>query len=45
MKKVILSAFGVFILAILLIAGMSVSSMAAGPVVIGSINPLTGTNA
>ena len=45
MKKVILSAFGVFFLAALLIAGMSVSPMAAGPVVIGSINPLTGTNA
>jgi branched-chain amino acid transport system substrate-binding protein len=45
MKKVILSAVGVFFLAALLIAGMSVSSMAAGPVVVGSINPLTGTNA
>jgi branched-chain amino acid transport system substrate-binding protein len=45
MKKLILSAFGVFFLAIVLIAGISVSSDAAGPVVIGSISPLTGTNA
>ena len=45
MKKIILSAFGVFFLATLLIAGMSVSPEAAGPVVIGSISPLTGTNA
>ncbi len=45
MKKLILSALGVFFLAALLAAGVAVSSEAAGPVVIGSINPLTGTNA
>lgn len=45
MKKLILSVFGVFFLAVVLIAATSVSSEAAGPVVIGSISPLTGTNA
>ena len=45
MKKLIFSCFGVFFLAIALIVGTSVSSDAAEQVVIGSISPLTGTNA
>ena len=45
MRRLVLSLVGVFFLAALLIAGMSVSSQAAEPVVIGSISPLTGTNA
>jgi branched-chain amino acid transport system substrate-binding protein len=45
MKKLILSVFGVFFLAVMFIAATSVFSEAAGPVVIGSISPLTGTNA
>jgi len=45
MKRLVLSLVGVFFLAALLIAGMSFSSEAAEPVIIGSICPLTGTNA
>ena len=45
MKRFALNIVGVFFLAGLLIAGMSFSVDAAEPVVIGSINPLTGTNA
>jgi branched-chain amino acid transport system substrate-binding protein len=45
MKRLVLSIAGVFFLAALLIAGMSGSAEAAEPVVIGSISPLTGTNA
>ena len=45
MKRLVLSIAGVFFLAALLIAGMSFSSEAAAPVIIGSISPLTGTNA
>jgi branched-chain amino acid transport system substrate-binding protein len=45
MKRLVLSIAGVFFLAALLIAGMSFSSEAAEPFVIGSISPLTGTNA
>ncbi len=45
MRRLVLSTVWVSFLAGLLIAGMSVSSQAAEPVVIGSISPLTGTNA
>ena len=45
MRRLVLSIVWVSFLAGLLIAGMSVSSQAAEPVVIGSISPLTGTNA
>jgi len=45
MKRLVLSIAGVFFLAALLIAGMSGSAEAAKPFVIGSISPLTGTNA
>jgi branched-chain amino acid transport system substrate-binding protein len=45
MKRLVLSIAGVFFLAALFIAGMSSSAEAAEPVVIGSISPLTGTNA
>ncbi|MBA7705770.1 Leucine-, isoleucine-, valine-, threonine-, and alanine-binding protein [subsurface metagenome] len=45
MKKFALSIVGVFFLTGVLIAGMSFSIDAAEPVVIGSISPLTGTNA
>ena len=45
MKKFALSIVGVFFLTAVLIAGMSFSIDAAEPVVIGSISPLTGTNA
>ncbi len=45
MRRLVLSLVGVFFLVSLLIAGMPVSSQAAEPVVIGSISPLTGTNA
>ena len=45
MRTLVLSLIGVFFLAALLIAGMSASSGAAEPVIIGSICPLTGTNA
>ena len=45
MRRLVLSLVGVFFLVTLLIVGMSVSSQAAEPVVIGSISPLTGTNA
>jgi len=45
MKRLVLSIAGVFFLAALLIAGMSGSAEAAEPFVIGSISPLTGTNA
>ena len=45
MRRLVLSLVGVFFLVSLLIVGMSVSSGAAEPVVIGSISPLTGTNA
>ena len=45
MKRLAFSIVGIFLLAGLLIAGVSVSPVAAGPVTIGSIGPLTGTNA
>ena len=45
MKRFALSIVGVFFLTAVLIAGMSFSIDAAEPVVIGSISPLTGTNA
>ena len=45
MKKLILFAFGILPLSAMIVAGMSFSSKAAEPLVIGSINPLTGTNA
>ena len=45
MRRLVLSIVWVSFLAGLLIAGMPVSSQAAEPVVIGSISPLTGTNA
>ncbi|MFB0533219.1 MAG: ABC transporter substrate-binding protein, partial [Desulfatiglandales bacterium] len=45
MRRLVLFGVGAFLLAGLLIVGMSVSSQAAEPVVIGSISPLTGTNA
>ena len=45
MRRLVLSIAGVFFLAGILIFGMSVSSEAVEPVVIGSISPLTGTNA
>jgi len=45
MKRLAFSIVGIFLLAGLLTAGVSVSPVAAGPVTIGSISPLTGTNA
>ena len=45
MRRLLLSLVGVFFLGAMLIAGMSASSEAAEPVIIGSISPLTGTNA
>jgi branched-chain amino acid transport system substrate-binding protein len=45
MKRIVFSMAGVFFLIALLIVGMPASPVAAGPVVIGSICPLTGTNA
>ena len=45
MKRLAFSIVGIFLLACLLTAGVSVSTVAAGPVTIGSIGPLTGTNA
>jgi branched-chain amino acid transport system substrate-binding protein len=45
MKRTILFAFGLSFLAAALIAGTSVPSLSAEPITIGSINPLTGTNA
>jgi branched-chain amino acid transport system substrate-binding protein len=45
MKRFALSIVGVFFLTAVLIAGMSFSIDAAEPIVIGSISPLTGTNA
>ena len=45
MKKLNLLAVGIFFLACLIIGGMSVATDAAEPVIIGSISPLTGTNA
>ena len=45
MKRFALSIVGVFLLAGLLIAGMSFPVDAAEPIIIGSISPLTGTNA
>ncbi len=45
MKRQAFSIVGIFLLAGLLTAGVSVSPVAAGPVTIGSISPLTGTNA
>jgi branched-chain amino acid transport system substrate-binding protein len=45
MKKLTLFCLGIFILATALVAFMSVPSQAVEPIVIGSINPLTGTNA
>ncbi|UCF85540.1 MAG: ABC transporter substrate-binding protein [Desulfobacteraceae bacterium] len=45
MKRLGFSIIGIFLLAGLLTVGVSASSVAADPVVIGSIGPLTGTNA
>jgi branched-chain amino acid transport system substrate-binding protein len=45
MKRLGFSIIGIFLFAGLLTVGVSVSSVAADPVVIGSIGPLTGTNA
>ncbi|MBE9540989.1 MAG: ABC transporter substrate-binding protein [Proteobacteria bacterium] len=45
MKRLAFSIVGIFLLAGLLTAGVAVSPVAAGPVTIGSIGPLTGTNA
>ena len=45
MKRFPLTIVGVFLLAGLLIAGMSFPVDAAEPIIIGSISPLTGTNA
>jgi len=45
MKKSFVFILGVFFLAAFFIGGISVTSHAAGPVTIGSIDPLTGTNA
>jgi len=45
MKRLAFSIVGIFLLACLLTTGVSVSTVAAGPVTIGSISPLTGTNA
>ena len=45
MKRFALTIVGVFLLAGLLIAGMSFTVDAAEPIIIGSISPLTGTNA
>ena len=45
MRRLVLFGVGAFLLVGLLIVGISVSSEAAEPVVIGSISPLTGTNA
>jgi len=45
MKRQAFSIVGIFLLAGLLTAWVSVSPVAAGPVTIGSISPLTGTNA
>ena len=45
MKRLAFSIIGIFLLAGLLTVGVSVSPVAAGPVTIGSISPLTGTNA
>jgi branched-chain amino acid transport system substrate-binding protein len=45
MKRLGFSIIGIFLLASLLTVGLAVSPVAADPVVIGSIGPLTGTNA
>jgi branched-chain amino acid transport system substrate-binding protein len=45
MKKIILSIMGAVFLAVMLLTVMPSLSGAAGPVVIGSIDPLTGSNA
>jgi len=45
MKRVVLSILGTVFLSLMLLAGMPSVSVAAGPVVIGSIDPLTGSNA
>lgn len=45
MGRLSISGLGGLFFAIVLIMGTSISSEAAGPVVIGSISPLTGTNA
>ena len=45
MKKLAFSLIGIFLLAGLLTAGVAISPVAAGPITIGSIGPLTGTNA
>jgi branched-chain amino acid transport system substrate-binding protein len=45
MKRFVLSIVGAFFLAALVGAGISSPSEAADPIIIGSINPLTGTNA
>lgn len=45
MKRFVLSIVGAFFLAALVGAGISSPSEAAEPIIIGSINPLTGTNA
>jgi branched-chain amino acid transport system substrate-binding protein len=45
MKKSLAIVISAFFLAVIFNVGMATSSAAAGPVTIGSINPLTGTNA
>jgi branched-chain amino acid transport system substrate-binding protein len=45
MKRIVFLMAGVFFLTAVLIVGMPASPVAAGPVIIGSICPLTGTNA
>ena len=45
MKRLTFSIINLFLLAALLTAGVAVSPVAADPVTIGSIGPLTGTNA
>jgi branched-chain amino acid transport system substrate-binding protein len=45
MKKTLAFIFGAFFLAVVFAVGMTTPSAAAGPVTIGAISPLTGTNA
>lgn len=45
MKKILLCVVGILFLAVTMVAGLPVLSSAASPVVIGSIDPLTGSSA
>jgi branched-chain amino acid transport system substrate-binding protein len=45
MKNSLAFIFGAFFLALVFAVGMTTPSVAAGPVTIGAISPLTGTNA